>query len=395
MEELDELEIEYSRYRYFYNKNVGIINTSGKVIETFGILYTRSIDDRYSSLAIPEFDDRSGHSTYIFRDSQTDLPAGRGPYTGVFFRRRPKRTAGKLMFRQQRPDKRAKCFNKILVCNTEGHPNHYSHFKHDTLPQLFTKHRSGEYDLILSTSHNAVDLQTFPGLRLDTVHTISPFQKVKYTSEAIDFISCTGFNVWMHGNWHNKPARQEIKNITETHINSIYQPNEQNNLIYCQRSASNCVTGRILDSDMEHKVQRRLKQFAAKHGLKFVIFSSCEGMTHLDQIKLFRKAKMVVGIHGTAMANLHYVDPNNDCKVLEFTHSVISTQYHFSGGTLGDYMDYYIAPVTNYLELIDPERHSMDRVMTLRGNSKSALKGPGYMEISMNDLEHFMDIVEK
>jgi hypothetical protein len=77
-----------------------------------------------------------------------------------------------------------------------------------------------------------------------------------------------------------------------------------------------------MDIDNESQIISLLKSYCIDNGLLFTIFNGEENgqiMSHINQLKLFSEAKIVVGPHGTAMSNVIYLNPLNDCKVCEFT----------------------------------------------------------------------------
>lgn len=369
-----EAEIEYwSRVKHLNTENVTIINTSGLVGDHFGTIYTRDASERdkhhtpqrcckYTISARGE----QAHNVEQVAQYRVTLVPGR--YSWNDARLHLEVQPGCSSHRPASEDVEHH-YSRVLVF-THHHFYHYGHCKHDILPPLYQACRSKVYDLILIPGPKPQDMETFTDLGLDNVKMICREEEIKFTSDVVDWETNSGWDTWIYDNWFLQRERKEIKDLIDKQIGQLITVSEQNKLVYCQRVEESCSLGRILSEEQELDVQRVLSKYALDNGLEYVRFFSCKDMTHLDQIKLFREAKMVVGLHGTALANLHYVDPTINCKVLEFSHAAWHTQYGFSGGMLGDYMDYYISPIVD-------------------GNGKSN-EEQSKVTISMRDLEHFL-----
>jgi hypothetical protein len=374
-----EAERLLSRLKHLHTENVTIINTSGLVGDHFGTIYTRDTDERdthytpktcckytisargeHTHLVVPKVQYKVSHKPtrgYIDGHS-TRLNVEMEPM-GVY------RNGGK-----DDPE-RVEHHSRVLVF-THFHFKHYGHFKHDALPALYQACNSRVYDLILIPGPMPVDMKTFTDIKLNNVKLVSPEEEISFTSDVVDWETSTGWDTWVYHNWFFQQERKEIKDVIDKQIDQLITVGEQNKMIYCQRVDESCSLGRILSDEQDLEVQQMLSKYATDNGLEYIKFSSCKGMTHLDQIKLFREAKVVVGLHGTALSNLHYVDSRNDCKVLEFSNSARLTQYGLSGGMLGDYMDYYISPIVDSIGKVTTRPSSM-------------------ATISMSDLEHFLN----
>ncbi|MDO7613708.1 MAG: glycosyltransferase family 61 protein, partial [Crocinitomicaceae bacterium] len=116
-----------------------------------------------------------------------------------------------------------------------------------------------------------------------------------------------------------------IKNNIKTEVN--------NRLIYCTRNtSSDAKHGRMMNHENEKEIVELLKKYCDENHLLFTMFNGQEDgktMSHIKQLKLFNEAKIVVGPHGSAMANVIYLNPKNKPRVCEFT-SGTETQIHGS-----------------------------------------------------------------
>ena len=113
----------------------------------------------------------------------------------------------------------------------------------------------------------------------------------------------------------NVTAIDFVKNNIKTEIN--------NRLIYCTRNTSSDTKhGRMMEHANEMKIVDMLKKYCIKNNLIFTMFNGQENgktMSHIKQLELFNQARVVVGPHGSAMANTIYLNPQNNPKICEFT----------------------------------------------------------------------------
>lgn len=101
--------------------------------------------------------------------------------------------------------------------------------------------------------------------------------------------------------------------LDDVHKNIISDVN-QTHLIFCERTSSN---ERRQDSyPQNEEIKSILKQYCEEHSLEFYVHSGVH--TIQSQIELFSKAKVVVGFHGAAMANIAWCRRNENVHVLEF-----------------------------------------------------------------------------
>jgi len=205
---------------------------------------------------------------------------------------------------------------KLLILRFQFDWN-YGHVLHDLLPliALLDESSTAEKIAVLATPM-LKSLIKAHRTRFNKVLLFEPKQIKTFIASAYfiyDFDLMTERNTKMSANY---------KKILDSNINSFYRPPTQNLLIYCSRNSSSDVHhNRIMKTSTENKIIKTLKAFALKNGLEFLVFNGQENgktMSHEKQIRLFRKAKVAIGPHGSAMANIIYMDPRNSPVVCEF-----------------------------------------------------------------------------
>lgn len=212
-------------------------------------------------------------------------------------------------------------FDKISIFR--GFLKNYGHCLHDTLPSLLYLDKFSNSDVILSPLTDFMaSLINLTGLS---------FKKVKFLkmheSVNLRFKTKTQFNFALQQRNFNMSFL--FKQSLESHLNKTIYTDINNRLIYCTRNTSSDVkhNRRMLDSN-EKAIINLLKSYAEDHNLLFTLFNGQENgktMTHKKQMLLFREAKIVVGPHGSAMANVIYLNPKNKPSVCEFCKGKYST----------------------------------------------------------------------
>jgi len=160
-------------------------------------------------------------------------------------------------------------------------------------------------------------------------------------------------------------------------------------IFYSRVAASNVLHGRIVEPDHEVEIIRHIKQAMIHYGRRedFVVYNGMNpdgtNMSLNDQFKLFRRAKSVIGPHGSGLANmvwLNFEHAGSSCekrpKVLEFVSGPDSEQVQHRGGRYNGYnlifrgmpIDYHNILYTKesskdftlvHLEALDQALHSM------------------------------------
>lgn len=160
------------------------------------------------------------------------------------------------------------------------------------------------------------------------------FKKIKFVDNSLEFrakrVDCQHDQVY---HLRDKNKILTFKNAIDVYINNNIKPRVNNRLVYCTRNMSTDVRhGRKMDASVEQTIIQKLTMFCDKHNMTFTLFSGQENgktMKHVDQIQIFSEARIVVGPHGSAMANIIYLPRDSGCVVCEFTSG---TEIQIQGG---------------------------------------------------------------
>lgn len=247
-------------------------------------------------------------------------------------------------------------FSNIKVLNIPFVEN-YNHCLNDVLPKLLGE-ESGDFDIVYTcNSEILTSLLSLFEINL---------KKVKPINESI-IIDCENIVIENHTACHlrNKDKINLLKKQIDKVIENKFRPEINNRLIYCSRNATNVMHKRKMEDQNEKDIISLLEEYCIRKNLLFTFFNGQENnkvISHINQIKLFSEAKVVIGPHGGAMANLIYLNPNNNCSICEFTsgHEAIVQKgpfvnhYNFLYGFLPEKLyKYYLIPFSknsSYLE---------------------------------------------
>lgn len=240
-------------------------------------------------------------------------------------------------------------YSRIKVLNIPWVEN-YGHCLHDVIPKLLYEEANSDCDVIYTCASSLLDsLTSLFQVRFKKVVLLDNIEIKVFSDELI---------VENHEAFHirDKEKVKLFKSQIDSVIEREYKSNISNRLIYCSRNGENVTHGRKMDEENEIEIISELKLFCLKKNLIFTFFNGQEDgatISHLNQIKLFSEAKIVVGPHGSAMANIIYLNPRNKCSVCEFTSGtevVVQTgsfikHYNSLYGHLpGDLYDYFLIP---------------------------------------------------
>lgn len=227
----------------------------------------------------------------------------------------------------------------------------YGHCLHDVIPKLLYYDENSDADVIYT--------RTSPLMQslLDLFQI--KFKKIIFVKEETQ-INPNTLQVEFHPTYHirDKNKVKMLKSIIDKRALEMCKPKTKKSLIYCTRNSSTDTRhGRLMDVDNEKAIVKLLRSYARENNLQFVMFNGQEGgetMSHVKQMKIFNNAKIVVGPHGSAMANVIYCNPVNDIKVCEFTSgndaqvqgkARFCKHYNFLNGfLLEELYDYYLVP---------------------------------------------------
>lgn len=211
-------------------------------------------------------------------------------------------------------------YNKVLVLQTRFYVN-YCHCLIDVLPNImyYDKHSVSEC-IFTGGSPLLASLISTLGIKLDKTTFIYNNPSPKFFNTNNIGIHDVGSDI--HGNRHIKKITA-FKQHVDQHINTNFDINRKNRLIYCSRNHSKDVRHkRKMEKSNEQAIIELLELYCKKNDLLFTLFTGEERgitMSHINQLKLFREAKIVVGPHGGAMSNIIYCDPKNSPRICEFT----------------------------------------------------------------------------
>jgi capsular polysaccharide biosynthesis protein len=222
-------------------------------------------------------------------------------------------------------------FNKISISIFKSNfLYNYGHCLHDILPSLLYLDKFSDSDVILSPLTDFMtSLINLTGLSFKKVKFLNARESVNLRFKTkTQFTFCTKKQ-------RNFNMSFLFKQSLESHLIQTIHTDINNRLIYCTRNTSSDVkhNRRMLDSN-EKAIINLLKSYAEDHNLLFTLFNGQENgktMTHKKQMLLFREAKIVVGPHGSAMANVIYLNPKNKPSVCEFCKGKYSTNVKHGG----------------------------------------------------------------
>jgi hypothetical protein len=204
--------------------------------------------------------------------------------------------------------------NNICIINVPF-PNNYGHCLHDVIPQLLYLDQQSKYDKIYTSG-------------ADVLHSLLEmiqvkFKKIHFIGQEEELVmNCTGVEIQNWPAYHKRDVNKTrlIKQAIDKFIKNNIKAEINNRLIYCTRNTSSDVKhGRMMNH--ENEIVELLKKYCDENNLLFTMFDGQENgktMSHIKQLELFNEARVVVGPHGSAMANVIYLNPENNPKICEF-----------------------------------------------------------------------------
>jgi len=237
-------------------------------------------------------------------------------------------------------------FNKVLLLQTIFFDN-YCHNLIDNIPTILYHDKHSDADIIYTPGSELLTAQLKQhNIHLNKTIFLNPGETVSFNSENICCINSTPCTR------HRKKLLNFINEYVNKSVNCKSTTNIKNRLIYATRNYSdpNLQIRRKIQDDNELEIIKLLKYFCDKNNLVFTLFDGYKNgkrMASSEQSKLFNEAKMVVGPHGGAMANIIYMDPQNNPIVCEFTGGT-SSSIHANSVFYKNYSHLY----TRYFEEI-------------------------------------------
>lgn len=218
----------------------------------------------------------------------------------------------------KRDDIRSNIQKQSVLVFTGPWFDNYGHVLHDMLPILLYLDSYSTADMIVCKSTHMIE-------SLVKLHGIK-FSKIKFLKpkEKLPIVDCDLFVLkFSHPTCRYTELSTNYKQTLDKNVDKNNVDNKSALLLYCSRNNSTDVKhSRQMDQVCENQIISKLRQLADEKGLTFMIFTGQKNnktMSHHDQLMLFRRAKIVVGPHGSAMANVIYLDPKNHPIVCEFT----------------------------------------------------------------------------
>lgn len=231
--------------------------------------------------------------------------------------------------------------------------NNYGHILHDVLPKLLMLDSQKKYCKII-TGTNPLLEQLIQTLQIKFSERIVFVEKeLNFNCDNITYRSDPAFHVRCIDS--TRLFKAHIEEVIKNNITTT----KRNRLIYYKREGKDVRHGRSMDYQNEKEIINLLKNYSDKNNLDFTVFNGLkngETMPFIEQIRLFREARVAVGPHGSGLSNTIWMDPHNNCRVCEFcsgTKNIIHgtsgyvKNYNFLyGGMVGDYIDYNLIPFT-------------------------------------------------
>jgi len=241
--------------------------------------------------------------------------------------------------------------NNILVVNVPF-ANNYGHILHDVIPKLLMLDSQKKYCKII-TGNSLLLKRIIETLQIQfSDKLVFIDDKLNFNCDQLTYRSDPAFHI------RDINSTRLFKKHIEKFIQNNIQTTKRNRLIYYKRNGKDVCHNRLMDSQNENDIIELLKHYADQNGLEFTLFNGLKNgktMSHIEQIQLFREAKVVVGAHGSGLANTVWMDPANDCRVCEFTSGtdiqvwgrIFDKNYNsLYGNMLSDYIDYNLIPFT-------------------------------------------------
>jgi capsular polysaccharide biosynthesis protein len=295
-----------------------------------------------------DFDIKSARQGWAVEDCYELNDIGR--FTGI---RLGLNKYGAISFNLQRCLKAEKSsdrqYNDVLLLNMPFFDN-YGHCLHDVIPKLLHYDKFSNFDVIYaSTSPLMQSLLNLFEIK---------FNKVILLKHGVE-INPKNIRIENHPAAHirDKNKVRLLKDVIDERASKICDNQNKKSLIYCTRNTSSDVGGgRLMKQGTENEIVSLLKDYSKKNKLNFVLFNGQENgktMSHKQQMQIFNTAKVVVGPHGSAMANVIYCNPKHDVKICEFTsgtevqvHGGIFDKHYnaLNGFLLQELYDYYLIP---------------------------------------------------
>lgn len=237
-------------------------------------------------------------------------------------------------------------FDNVCILNLKFNKT-FSHCWTDSLRTLLKFDAESNYDAIFVPKTKQFD-ELIHGIKIK-------FKKIIFISNSECFFA-KKITFELEGVFRrNINDVKRIKNL----VDSISEPTQVKFFLYCTRNrGGNVSNGRLMKEDNEKKIINLSKEYCENQNLIFKIFDGNnergERMSIRQQIDAFKKAKVVVGPHGGAFANIISMQKDQNAIVCEFTsgsNTCLQDIAHFGknynqilGFLPETYLNYYLIP---------------------------------------------------
>ena len=180
--------------------------------------------------------------------------------------------------------------------------NGYYHFVIEDLPRFFEVFRNQRFDQIIIGSKSSYILETLDFLEIDN------FTVKKYPVHCDELI----FSEKNIGGIFSKLDHAELRNFS-----SRIEPSSNDQILFIDRK--NKQKG-FLERGLKYAdvITNSFKNFGAK-----IVY--LEDFSLIEQISLFKSAKLVIGFHGAGLANMVWID--RSVKIFEITENRITSHF--------------------------------------------------------------------
>ena len=224
-------------------------------------------------------------------------------------------TVGNYYYFLQNKNEKILTFEKVKILNVPWVEN-YGHCLHDVIPKIIYEEANTDCDVVYVCSSPVLNsLVSLFQIKFSKVLLLNNTEVQIFANEII---------VENHEAFHyrDKNKIKILKSQIDSVIEKQYKTVISNRLIYCSRNSKDVTHARKMEPANEAEIILLLTQFCVENNLIFTFFNgekNGETISHLNQLKLFSEATVVVGPHGSAMANIIYLNPKTNCSICEFT----------------------------------------------------------------------------
>lgn len=254
----------------------------------------------------------------------------------------------------------------------------YCHHIIDTIPVLMGMDEMDDCEIVLvKGDHSMMNMVKQLNIK---------FKKVKFVSQVKDnYIKAKKVILHQHHNAHSRRKEDILKLKERIDLETVkLRGDYKKKVIYCTRNVGGgALHGRQIEEKCEERIISILKNYSKQNDLEFVLFTGWKDMekeirlSFIEQMSLFSKAKIVVGPHGGAMANIIGCLESNDCYIAEFSSGKVPCQGNkskFFGKNYNKLLSYYPEDAMNYYLIPFSEGSNQSKTLIELPNLRRFLK---------------------